>query len=52
MDGTHGSGLNPNSVVSVPGEMRARTEGEGRVKVDLGGIRDKLKAAKKRPKFI
>jgi len=52
VDGTHGSGLNPNSVVSVPGEMRARTEGEGRVKVDLGGIRDKLKAAKKRPKFI
>ena len=40
------------SVASVPGEMRPRGEGEARVKVDLGGIRDKLKAAKKRPKFM
>jgi len=49
VDGTHGGA---SSVASVPGEMRPRGEGEARVKVDLGGIRDKLKAAKKRPKFM
>ena len=42
----------PAAIASVPGEMRARGEGEARVKVDLGGIRDKLKAAKKRPRFM
>ena len=51
MDGTHG-GAPPAAIASVPGEMRARGEGEARVKVDLGGIRDKLKAAKKRPRFM
>ena len=49
VDGTHGGA---SSVASVPGAMRPRGEGEARVKVDLGGIRDKLKAAKKRPKFM
>ncbi len=51
VDGTHG-GAPPAAIASVPGEMRARGEGEARVKVDLGGIRDKLKAAKKRPRFM
>ena len=50
VDGTHGGAQ--ASIASVPGEMRARGEGEARVKVDLGGIRDKLKAAKKRPRFM
>ena len=47
VDGTHGiKDLGP---APAPSEI---VKGEKPVKVDLGGIRDRLKASKKRPKFM